>query len=323
MIRIYGSFTGGRHDLSISIDLLPALLKEPGGLFWVVLEKPAPEEVERVAKIFHFHPLAVEDCLHHVELPKIDEFEDHAFIITHGLKITDEGEGEVEKVELDCFIGKNFLVTSNLVPSRSIAATREKVERNPELMARGMDFLLHAILDLQVDNYMPLIDGFDREIDRLEEEVLEHPREALLGEILRLRRHVVNMRRSIGPQRDVIGRLARHDLDFVTPKCSIYFRDVYDHVVRVHEMLEGIRDVIGALTESYRSMISQRLNAVMHRLTTISTIFLPMTFVASIFGMNFEHMPETHWRYGYPYALALMGAIALGFYGYFRAKRWL
>jgi magnesium transporter len=321
MIRIYGSFAGARHDLNISVDLLPALLKEPGAILWIVLDHPTHDEVEKIAKIFHFHPLSVEDCMAFVELPKIDEFEDHAFIITHGLKINEDGD--VEKVELDCFIGKNWLVTAHLVPSRSVTATREKVERQPELLSRGADFLLHSVLDLQVDNYMPLIDNFDREIDRLEEEVLEHPRQELLGEILNLRRQVAKVRRSIGPQRDVIGRLARHDLDFISPKASIYFRDIYDHVVRVHEMLEGIRDVIGGLTESYRGMISQRLNEVMQKLTTISTLFLPMTFIASIYGMNFHHMPELDRPWGYPLALGVMAMVGGGFFIYFKSKRWV
>jgi len=321
MIRIYGAFAGGKSDVAIGLDDLARRIEQPGAVIWVVLDRPTTDEVDAVAAILHFHPLAVEDCIHYVELPKIDEFEDHAFIITHGLRLNDEGE--VEKVELDCFLGRNFLVTSHLDPSRSVSALREKVERNPELLSRGADFILHALLDAQVDNYMPLIDRFDADVDRLEDEILERPRAELLGEILALRRQVISVRRSLGPQREVLGRLARHDLAFVSPRCSIYFRDVYDHVVRVHEMLEGVRDMVGALMESYRSTISQKLNEVIHRLTTISTIFLPMTFVASIFGMNFHHMPELAWAYGYPYALTLMFGIGTGFFFFFRAKRWI
>lgn len=321
MIRIFGAFAGGKYDTKIRLDDLARCLEQPGTTVWVDLDSPTTDEVDAVARILNFHPLAVEDCVHYVELPKIDEFEDHAFIVTHGLRLNDKGE--VEKVELDCFLGRNFLVTSHLDPSRSVSSLRDRVERGPELLSRGADFLLHSILDVQVDNYMPLIDRFDGEVDRLEDEILERPRHDLLGEILQLRRQVVAIRRSLGPQREVLGRLARHDLPFVSPRCSIYFRDIYDHVVRVHEMLEGVRDLIGALMESYRSQISQRLNEAMHRLTTVSTIFLPMTFVASIYGMNFHHMPELDWRYGYPVALAIMAAIGVGFYSFFRMKRWI
>ncbi len=330
MIRIYASLGNGTFDLDHDLEKLPATIKQKGALVWVLLDRPSADEIHRIGKIFGFHPLALEDCINVIELPKIDEFHDHAYIITHGLKINDQGE--VEKVELDAFIGPNFLVTSNSSGSRSVALVKEKVERQPEQLARGMDFLYHSILDAQVDNYMPLVDFFDQEVDRLEETILEEGGGGgrdTLAEILRLRRQVVAIRRSIGPQRDVIGRLARHDLPFVTDKCSIYFRDVYDHVVRVHEMLEGIRDVVNGLMDSYRSIISQRLNEVMQKLTLISTIFLPMTFVASIYGMNFNpdvsklNMPELNWFLGYPFALGIMTCVGLGFYLYFRAQKWV
>jgi magnesium transporter len=326
LIQVY-ALQGGKYVPGFPLEQTPALVKEPGGAVWIVLDRPAAAEVEQIAKLFHLHPLEVEDCMQDVELPKLDEFEDHAYVITHGLRMDEHGE--VHKVELDSFIGQSWLISSHLVESRSVRLMREKVERNPEILGRGVDFLLHAILDAQVDNFMPIVDRFDAEIDRLEEEILERPREALLGEILQLRRQIANMRRSMVPQRDVIGRLARHDLPYISGKCSIYFRDVYDHVVRVHEMLEALRDVVGGLTESYRSMISQRLNEVMQRLTLISTIFLPMTFIASIYGMNFHHessrfnMPELDWPLGYPFALLLMLTVGGGFFLYFKKQDWI
>jgi magnesium transporter len=321
-IHIYGSFGGGnKTDLRIDLALVRPLLREEGTVIWIDLEFPTDEEIERVGKVMGFHPLAIEDATKYVELPKIDEFEDHAFLVTHGMRITDEGE--VEKVEIDCFIGKNYLVTSHQRESRSLAAVREHVRRAPELLARGPDFLLHEVLDRQVDNYLPLLDGFDIELDRLEEEVLERFRPDILQDILKLRRQVIALRRSIGPQRDVIGRLARHDLPYISTKATIYFRDVYDHVVRTHEMLEGYRDLVAAVMESHRSMAAQRLNEVMQRLTAISTVFLPITFIAGVFGMNFRHMPELEWRWGYPAALGFMFAVGVGMYVFFRRKNWV
>ena len=320
-IHVYGALEGGKTDLEVDLGRVKELLGRPETVIWVDLELPTNEEIERVGQLFGFHPLAIEDAIAYVELPKIDEFEDHAFLITHGMRLTPDGQ--VEKVEIDVFIGKNFLVTSHQRESRSIAAVREHMRRAPETLARGADFLLHEILDRQVDHYISLLDCFDEELDRLEDEVLTHPRQELLEQILLLRRHVIAFRRSIGPQRDVIGRLARHDLPYISPKASIYFRDIYDHVVRVHEMLEGYRDLVAGVMESYRSMVAQRLNEVMSRLTTISTIFLPMGVVAGVFGMNFQNMPELHWRYGYPYALVLMFGVAIAMYAYFRWKKWV
>ncbi len=321
-IHVYGSFEQGRKfDPSIDLALVPPLLREPGSVLWIDLELPSDEEIERVGKTLGFHSLAIEDAIRYLELPKIDEFDDHAFIVTHGMRFDEDGE--LQKIEIDCFLGKNFLVTSHQRESRSIAAVREHVRRAPEVLARGADFLLYEILDRQVDNYLPILDEFDAELDRLEDQILERFRPALIEEILRLRRQVIALRRSIGPQREVLGRLARHDLPYVSPKASIYFRDIYDHVVRVHEMLEGYRDLVAAVMESHRSMAAQRLNEVMQKLTAISTVFLPMTFVASIFGMNFKHMPELEWRFGYPYAIGLMLAVALLMYWTFRRKRWV
>ena len=146
MIRIYGAFAGGRFDTDVHLDVLASSLEQPGAVVWVDLDMPSTDEVDAVARILHFHPLAVEDCVHYVELPKIDEFEDHAFVITHGLRLTDEGE--IEKVELDCFLGRHFLVSSHLTPSRSVSAMRERIQKQPEILTRGADFLLHALLDM-------------------------------------------------------------------------------------------------------------------------------------------------------------------------------
>lgn len=319
-IHVYGAFAGGKTDLSIDLELVKPLLERPGAVIWIDLELPTNDEIKRVGKLMGFHPLAIEDAVAYVELPKLDEYEDHAFIITHGIRLVN---GDVEKIEIDAFIGRNFLVTSHQRESRSLRAVREHIRRAPEVLARGADFLLHEVLDRQVDHYVAVLDTFDAELDRLEDEVLEHPRPALFEEILALRRQVIAFRRSIGPQRDVIGRLARHDVPWISAKASIYFRDVYDHVVRVHEMLEGYRDLVSAVMESYRSMAAQRLNEIMQRLTTISTVFLPMTVVTGIFGMNFVHMPELQWRFGYPYALALTAGVGFGVYLYFKYKKWV
>ncbi len=323
MISIRGYFGASkRYDGSISFDLLPPLLKVEGAVFWIDLAEPGIEaDIERVAKLFGYHPLTVEDCVRYVELPKIDQFEDYAFIITHGVRLGDDGE--VQKNELDCFLGRNYLVSYHEHPSRSVSALVEKVDRNPEVLARGSDFLFHELLDVQVDNYMPILDGIDRELDRIEDEILRGRTESVLDELLTLRRTVLNLRRSIGPERDVVGRLARRDLPFVSERALVYFRDVYDHVARVHNMLETYRDVVAGVMDGYRSMVSQRLNEVMQRLTTLSLIFLPMTFVASVFGMNF-HIPEnTLWVYGYPIAVAVMAMVGFGFYLYFRSRKWI
>jgi magnesium transporter len=206
----------------------------------------------------------------------------------------------------------------------SIKTVWERLERDKRPIEHGADFLCYTILDQLVDEYMPLLDMMDEEIDVLEDEVvLKKPKPDVLERILSLKHSILSLRRIIAPQREVMNRLSRDDLAQIADQHRIYYRDIYDHLVRVHDLSESIRDVVTGALDTYLSATSNRLNEIMKALTLVSTIFLPLSFIAGIYGMNFEYFPEIHWRYGYLYVWTVFILIVGGMLWYFRRRGWI
>lgn len=325
MIRSIFCSKDGTCAIDLSPEQLAQILQEPGKLLWVSLEQPTQEEYHTILRdTFHFHPLAIEDCQNTgYQPPKVDDFEEYLFVIAHGVRANGTLD-ELETVELDLFLGRNYLVTSyNASEMPPVAAIRKRMERDERLLSHGADFLCHAILDHLVDDYMPLLDNMDEELDKLEDKLLERPGTDTLQRILALKHQILTLRRVITPQREVMNRLSRDDLPQIDPRNRIYFRDIYDHLVRIRDLSESLRDVVSGTLDIYLSVTSNRLNEVMKALTIVSTIFLPLTFVAGIYGMNFRYMPEIGWRYGYAMVwgvFILMTTIMLWF---FRYRKWL
>lgn len=323
MIRSYVLFGGKELRVDVSRADLSGLLADRANTIWVDTFEPSEAELASLGELFGFHPLTIEDFARPVDLPKLDEFPGYIFLCTHGMML-DEVGGEVRKVELDSCLGPNFLVTSHLEPSRSVNAVWERVRKNPQVLARGADFLLHAVLDIQVDHFVPLLDDLEERMERVEEAALsEASGPAVLEDILKIRRQVLTLRRSIAPEREVFARICHRDIEFISARALVYFRDVQDNVNRTYQLVETYRDVVAGLMEAYRSTISTRMNSIMHRLTLISTIFLPVTFLASVYGMNFRSMPGLRWDLGFGVALLVMGATAAGMLLFFRRKRWI
>ena len=322
------SFVCG-HDCQvkqdITLDEISDALQEPGRTVWVSLEMPTPDEFKAVlSDVFHFHPLAIEDCQSQgYQPPKVDDFGSYLFIITHGIGI-DPANGDLVLRELDCFLGRNYLVTSYQTPEMPlIEAIKKRFDRDERLHNRGADFLCHAILDRLVDEYMPVLDSMDDELDKLEDMVLERPRTEALQRVLALKHSILILRRVVSPEREVMNRLSRDDLPQIAAPNRIYYRDVYDHLVRIHDLSESLRDVTSGTLDTYLSVTSNRLNEIMKALTVVSTIFLPLTFLAGIYGMNFRHMPELDWVLGYPMVWVVCISIAVGMLWFFRRHEWL
>jgi magnesium transporter len=190
-------------------------------------------------------------------------------------------------------------------------------------MAHGADFLAHALLDALVDDYQPAVEALDETLSRVEERVLEQPRPALLQDVLLLKRNVQRLRRTIIPQRDVVNRIARGEFPrVVRPESYMYYRDIYDHVVRVEQLVESVRDLGDGVLNTYLSSVNNRMNEVMKTLSVVASVLLPLTFIASIYGMNFDNMPELGWQWGYFAILGVMAAVALGLVVFFRFRRW-
>jgi magnesium transporter len=293
------------------------------GLLWVDMEDVTDEDAELLSSVFRFHPLAVADCISkNIHPPKIDDFDDYLFIIIHGINYHIESE-VVETTELAIFLGKNYVVTSHDVPMRSVSSMLDRVRKDGRPMRRGADFLAHDMIDALVDNITPTIEGMDEKNDQLEAEALHEPQRETLMSIMRLKRSILALTRVILPQREIMNGLSRGDYPFISERAQIYYRNIYDHLVRIEMLTLGLRDMAESVLSTYLSSVSNRMNEVMKVLTIIATIFIPLTFITGIYGMNFANMPELEWKYGYFGILIVMAVIGISLVFYFRRRRWL
>lgn len=323
MIKIVYFPRIGAPQFDLPFSAVRSALADLDGLVWIDISEANSEELTKVlVNLFHFHPLAVEDCQSDgYQTPKLDDYGDYLFLVVQAL--TKDSIFEVVPTrELNVFLGKNFVVTSSLRKIHSIEIFRKRLEKDERLYQFGSDFLFHGLLDQIIDDFIPHLDQLEEEIDYLEEAVLSNPDPKILERILRLKRHTMTLRRVIVPQREVVNRLCRDDFPMIDSHSRMYFRDVYDHLVRIYDLLDGMRDMTTSALEVYLNATSLRLNEVMKALTIVSTIFLPLSFVAGVYGMNFEYMPELGWRWGYLMVWLVFIVIAVGMMTYFRKRRW-
>ena len=315
-------------DGGVGRDLAPeemaAAVGRPGGLLWVDLEAPDAAETRSILEgVFGFHQLAVDDCLNrHVDPPKIDDFGQYLFIISQGIRFHARSE-RLETTELDLFLGPNYLVSYHGHPLAAVDDVRRRAGEDGPLAGRGPDFLAHALLDALVDQFQPVVEEMDQQVEVLEEEVLANPQQRVLQDVLLFKRKAQRLRRTLLPQRDMVNRLARGEFpQLVGAEMHMYFRDIYDHVVRVEEMVESLRDVADNVLNAYLSSVNNRMNEVMKVLSIVATVILPLTLVTGIYGTNFENLPELGWQWGYFGMLGAMALIALGLVAFFRWRRW-
>ena len=315
-----------RHDLAR--EEIAALLADGENLLWLDVERPAAEELRFLAEAFRFHPLAVEDAGTQHQRPKIDAYGDHYFLVVYGIDY-DDASGDIDEHELDVFLGKNYLVTVHTQPIEEIEEVAGRFRRNTDAIERGVGVLLYSLLDTIVDHYFPVVERIGARIDALDEAV--HAGDGRVGtrEIFALKRELMELRRAISPERDVLAVLARRELPLISEAAGVYFQDVYDHAIRVTDTIDVYRDLLGGVLDSYHAASANGLNEVMRVLASYSIILMSVALVAGIYGMNFDraasplNMPELGARYGYPAALLAMLAIGLALYRYFRRKGWL
>ncbi len=309
-------------ETNISRAAMLQTLQEKECILWVDLEDPNEFESDSLVEIFNFHPLAIEDCLTDNPHPKVDDYEEYLYLVVHALKL--DLEGELRMVELDIFLGKNFVATFHKEPLRSISQIQENAAKKPELIfGYGPDRLVHAILDQLVDNYLPVIDDYDAKIDSIEEEIFNNPGPHFLTMLMKLKHNIFHLRRMIAPQRDMVNFLTRNPTTFIRPKNLMYFRDVYDHLFRLYGIAEGFHEALNSILQAYFSSSSHRLNEVMKRMTILATLTMPPLIIASIYGMNFGWMPELAWKYGYFFSLGLMAFGTAGTLVFMKLKKWI
>ena len=323
MIRTFHLTDSGEVRVNLQTTEIGAAI-ESGGALWVDFFQATQEEHALLSEVFHFHPLAIEDCMEPSFRPKVDAFDNHIFLTLHAPDLSTRG-GELDTLEMNAFLGRNFLVTVHSVPLPSIEHALQQCEKAPSrTLGRGADFLLYSILDDMADNYSPYLRRSETQVTQIEEAVLEgQTRKDLLPELMYLRRDLLGLRQVLAAQRDAVNLLTQQGPPLISERARVYFRDVADLYQRVLEVTEIQRDALAGVRDTYFTMISNRTNEIMKTVTIMATIMLPPTVVSGIHGMNFRVMPEIEWTYGYPFSLGLMACIVGGMLYYFRRKRWL
>lgn len=308
-----------------SVSQINNYLNSPEGFLWVSLETSDNAEIDSVLRgLFNFHPLAIEDCQTiGFQVSKIDDFGDYIFIITHAIDQSGN-EDDINTTELDLFLGKNYLVTCYTDPSMAaIAKTWNLITRDWRISKFGPDFLCHTILDVIVDDYMPIIDQMESEVEWLEDKVIEKPSPETLHRLLTIKHSIMALRRVISPQREVMNRLSRDEFHEIIDKQSlIYFRDIYDHLLRIQDLADILRDIVSGGLDIYLNSTSLRLNEIMKALTIVSTVFLPLSFITGAFGMNFLHIPGAASPIGFYVTCSLLVLLGVFMLVYFKKRHW-
>jgi len=267
----------------LGIEQIRHFLATGEGLLWLDIEEVTNEDTELLSNVFCFHPLAVADCISkNIHPPKIDDFEDYLFIIVHGINYHIESE-VVETTEFAFFLGKNYVVTTHDVPMRSVSSVLDRVRKDGRPMRRGADFLAHDIIDAMVDNFMPTIDEIDEKSVTVEAEALHEPKRETLVSIMQLKRSILALMRVILPQREIVNGLSRGEYALISERAQIYYRNIYDHLVRIEILVRGLRDMAESVVNTYLSSVSNRMNEVMKMLTLIATIFIPLMLPLTLF----------------------------------------
>jgi len=313
----------GELSRDLTVEQVVEAFRSGKGLLWVDVCDTTEEDGHFLEHDLGFHHLAVEDCVSpQIHSPKIDDFGEYLFIMVHGINHSVESE-VVETAEMALFLGPHFVVSNHNTPLYSVEAVTRLVAADGRPMRRGADFLVHVIIDSLIDNVLPTIDRMSEVAEEIEEEAIRSPQQTLLGAILKLKRSTLRIHRVMAPQREVLNRLSRGEFPLIKPEAQIYFRDIYDHLVRIEDLNQTIRDRADNALSTYLSSVANRQNETMKVLSMVATIFLPLTLIAGIYGMNFDYMPELSWRWAYFGVLGFMGAVVCVAIWRFWARNWI
>lgn len=300
-----------------------ASLSAVGKVAWLNIEGVhRPEVIGRVGDVLQIHPLVLEDITNTSQRSKVEEYEEYDFMVLRSL-LPAETEGLTKDAQISIVFTSDWVVTFNEygVNPFSTVIKRLKGAKN-RLRGKGTDYLIYTFIDTIVDNYFLTLESAGEEIESVEDEIFAFPDKNTLQRLHVLKREMAIIRRAIWPLREAINNIVRNDFSFVREENQKYYRDVYDHTIQVIETIESFRDIVSGLFDIYLSSVSQRMNEVMKVLTIIATIFIPLTFIAGIYGMNFKYMPELSWRWGYWLVLAVMTLLGAGMAYYFKKKEW-
>jgi len=313
---------------SPDLDEVRAALKGQETLLWVDLYGDDPDVNRRVlTQVFDFHPLSVDDALVEIHVPKIDDWGSYLYTSLIAI-IPDQPLGNIDKsIELDVFVGTNFIVTVHQQAVAALDLVWNRLRRNDSHLQRGSRFILYQIIDELANDYMRMIDELDTRIDEIEDTVIEKPDKKILEDIFSIKRSLLNLRRIVAPQREVLNKLSRGDFEIVSKKERMYFRDVHDHLVRIHEIIESLRDMVSGALDTYLSVVNNQLSSIMKTLTIITTLFMPLSFLTGFFGMNFFAASGqlNHWtgRASFGLVMAVMAILPTIMFLWMRRRDWM
>lgn len=281
------------------------------------------ELIENIGKQFDIHPLTLEDIVNTGQRPKVEEFDNYLYIVLKMIHVA-EDSNEIRSEQVSLVLGNTFLISFQEAPEDVFDPVRERIRKGRSRIRKGgVDYLAYALMDAVVDHYFVILEKVGAAIEALEEDLLTDPTPKTMQSIHDLKRELIYLRRQVWPTREVINTVAKGDLSLVQENTVVFFRDVYDHTIQIVDTIESYRDVLSGMLDLYLSTISNRMNEVMKVLTIIATIFIPITFVAGIYGMNFKFIPELEWKWGYPAFWILVSGLVLIMFGFFRRKKWL
>jgi len=328
MIRSLHYGKDGVLRADLSLEAISAARQSADGLLWLDLYDEPPAQCEPILRdVFGFHPLAVDDALAESHHPKVDDWGEYLLVVLHSIVFAAAADPQVYTQELDVFLGRSYVITYRTEPIAAMDRVWELCQRDVRHIQHGPDHLLYKLADEVVADYMPAVESIDEAIDRIEDDLFDGASTTVPGEIFRLKRGLLHLRRIIAPQREVLNKLARGDFAVVAPDDRVYFRDVYDHLVRMYDITESLRDLVGGVLETYLSVVNNRMNEVMKTLTLITTLFMPLSFLAGFFGMNFfaPATPLDAWtdKPAFLLAIVVMVVTPATMYVWMRRRAWM
>lgn len=285
--------------------------------YWVDIGEPTKEEEILLSSFFHFHPLAIEDCLFRLQRPKVDHYDGHSFFVLHTFN-----EETLEAEELNLFVGENFVVTFHFPSMHELDQARERIVENTKWWNHGAMHTAYHIFDKVVDAYFPIVYKIEDYLNDIEDKLSSDVYHLSLDQVFDLRSDLLRLRRTILPMRDLIYRVLNSERVNLQQTEKAYFGDIYDHLLKLADMVESNRELTADIRDSQMSINSSQMNRIMMILTTVSTVFIPLTFIAGVYGMNFTNMPELEWRYSYFIVLGIMLIIAVSMLAWFKYKGW-
>ena len=315
MIRTMGLTKDNDLIFDFPLDVISSRLFH---WYWVDFDQPTKDEELMLHSIFNFHPLAIEDCLHRLQRPKLDYYDEYAFFVLHSICHKD-----LSAEELNLFLGENFIVTFHYADIQELTHAREEIMQNPKKWERGHVFKTYQIIDKVVDHYFPILYKIEDHLNEIEDQLSPSTVHLSMDYVFKVRSDLLRLRRTIFPMRELLYRMLHSERLGLTLYERAYFTDIHDHLLRLGEIIEANRELTSDIRDSQLSINSNRMNSIMMTLTIISSIFIPLTFIAGVYGMNFDIIPELHWRYGYVFVLGAMFFTGVAMMMWFKYKGWL